>query len=99
MRSRSLRRFSKLPRLAHQATGNREADLLRRWREDDRGPFALLNADPLVMEQLPAVLCRDQSDRLVERIESGFQEHGFGLWALELRGDGISSGSPDSQRP
>ena len=28
--------------------------LLRRWRADDRAPFAALNADPVVMEYFPA---------------------------------------------
>lgn len=58
--------------------------LLRRWREEDRGPFAMLNADPAVMEFFPAPLGRAESDELFERIEAGFERHGFGLWALEL---------------
>lgn len=37
------------------------------------------------MEHFPAPLTRAQSDELVERIEAGFEEHGFGLWALEAR--------------
>ncbi len=61
---------------------------LRRWREADRAPFAALNADPLVMEFFPAPLSREESDRLIERIETGFARHGFGLWALELRESG-----------
>jgi RimJ/RimL family protein N-acetyltransferase len=28
--------------------------LLRRWRDDDREPFARMNADPEVMEHFPA---------------------------------------------
>ena len=61
--------------------------LLRRWREADRAPFAALNADPLVMEHFPAVLTRADSDALVERIEAHFDEHGYGLWAVEADGD------------
>jgi RimJ/RimL family protein N-acetyltransferase len=61
-----------------------ERMLLRRWREEDRRPFAALNADPAVMEHFPAPLDRDESEELVERIEMGFERHGFGLWALEL---------------
>jgi RimJ/RimL family protein N-acetyltransferase len=60
--------------------------LLRRWRTEDCAPFAALNADPLVMEHFPALLTREESDRMVERIEDHFQEHGFGLWAVELPG-------------
>jgi RimJ/RimL family protein N-acetyltransferase len=44
-----------------------------------------MNADPEVMEHFPAPLSRQQSDELVERIERGFAENGFGLWALEVR--------------
>jgi len=57
---------------------------LRRWTDADLEPFAAINADPEVMEHFPAKLSRAQSDRLVERIEAGFEAHGFGLWALEL---------------
>lgn len=60
--------------------------LLRRWNDADRAPFATLNADPRVMEHFPALLTRTESDALVDRIEAGFQEHGFGLWAIELDG-------------
>lgn len=61
---------------------------MRRWRKEDREPFAAINADPRVMEFFPAPLTREQSDDLVEGIEQGFEEHGFGLWALELREGG-----------
>jgi RimJ/RimL family protein N-acetyltransferase len=58
--------------------------LLRRWREADKEPFAGMNADPRVMEYMPGLLSREQSDALVDRIEHHFR-HGFGLWAAELR--------------
>jgi ribosomal-protein-alanine N-acetyltransferase len=61
---------------------------LRRWRAADRESFAEINADPEVMEHFPAPLTRSQSDDLVEAIESGFERHGFGLWALETRSSG-----------
>jgi ribosomal-protein-alanine N-acetyltransferase len=60
--------------------------LLRRWRPPDREPFAALNADPVVMAQFPATLDRGQSDALADRIEAGFTERGFGLWAVEAGG-------------
>lgn len=62
--------------------------LLRRWRESDREPFAALNADPEVMEYFPARLGRAESDALIAQIEAGFESHGFGLWAAELRDSG-----------
>jgi RimJ/RimL family protein N-acetyltransferase len=58
--------------------------LLRRWRTDDREPFARMNADPRVMEFFPKRLTREESDASVDRIEAHFQNHGFGLWAVEI---------------
>jgi len=60
--------------------------LLRRWRPQDRKPFAALNADPVVMEHFPSMLTEAESDALVDRIEAGFAEHGYGLWAVEVPG-------------
>jgi RimJ/RimL family protein N-acetyltransferase len=59
--------------------------ILRHWRESDREPFARMNADSRVMEFMPAVLTREQSDAFAERIEAHFRQHGFGLCAVELR--------------
>ena len=58
---------------------------LRRWIQSDRLPFAEMNADPRVMEHFPSVLTRAESDTMVDRIESNFERHGFGLWAVEVR--------------
>jgi RimJ/RimL family protein N-acetyltransferase len=61
--------------------------ILRRSRDSDREPFACINADPRVMEFMPAVLSRDESGLVVDRIEEHFRENGFGLYAAELRDD------------
>ena len=58
--------------------------LLRRWREEDRAPFAELNADPEVMEHFPALLERAASDALADRADAHLAEHGWGLWAVEV---------------
>jgi ribosomal-protein-alanine N-acetyltransferase len=47
-----------------------------------------MNADSVVMEHFPELLSRQQSDELVERIEVGFAENGFWLWAVEVRASG-----------
>jgi len=60
--------------------------ILRGWRASDRAPFAALNADPRVMEFLPGVLTRAESDAFADRIEAHFAERGFGLWAVEVPG-------------
>jgi RimJ/RimL family protein N-acetyltransferase len=44
-----------------------------------------MNADPRVMEFMPRLLSPDESDALVDRIETHFWERGFGLCAVELR--------------
>lgn len=58
--------------------------LLRRWRQSDREPFAELNASPVVMAHFPTTLGADESDAYVDRIEAHFDEHGYGLWAVEI---------------
>jgi RimJ/RimL family protein N-acetyltransferase len=60
--------------------------LLRPWRDDDLDPFAALNADPRVMEYFPATLDRAGSDANAARIRSYFEQHGYGLWAVEELG-------------
>jgi RimJ/RimL family protein N-acetyltransferase len=59
--------------------------LLRPWRSEDREPFAALNADPEVMEFLPAPLTRAESDAMVDRIEQTWDERDLGLFAVEVR--------------
>jgi ribosomal-protein-alanine N-acetyltransferase len=61
--------------------------LLRRWREEDREPFARMNADPAVMEYFPAPLTRGESDALMNRCSGAIEVRGWGLWAAELRGE------------
>jgi RimJ/RimL family protein N-acetyltransferase len=61
---------------------------LREWEYGDRGPFAQINADLRVMEFFPKCLNREESDAMVDRIESHFRAKGFGLYAAELRDGG-----------
>jgi RimJ/RimL family protein N-acetyltransferase len=58
--------------------------LLRRWRLEDRDAFAAINADSRVMEHFPGLMSREQSDALVERIETHFENHGYAQWAVEI---------------
>lgn len=66
--------------------------LLRPWRNDDREPFAALNADPEVMEFLPDPLTRVESDAMVDRIEQTWDERDLGLFAVEVRHTGEFAG-------
>jgi RimJ/RimL family protein N-acetyltransferase len=56
---------------------------LRQWCAADREPFAVLNADPKVMEFFPAPLDRAASDAMADRCQSLIAERGWGFWAVE----------------
>ncbi len=62
--------------------------VMRRWRDEDRDPYAAMNADPEVMRYFPATMDRAASDASVDRIEGLFDTQGFGWWALEVAGTG-----------
>jgi RimJ/RimL family protein N-acetyltransferase len=62
--------------------------LMRRWRESDREPFAALNGDAQTLKYFPGTLDRAASDALIDRIEAGFDQRGYGLWALEVAASG-----------
>lgn len=66
--------------------------LLRRWRQEDREPFAALNRDPEVMRYFPAPLARADSDAMIERIEANFDANGFGLFAVQVCDSGAFIG-------
>ncbi|MBL8176802.1 MAG: GNAT family N-acetyltransferase [Bryobacterales bacterium] len=59
--------------------------LLRLFRDQDREPFARLNADPHVMRYFPAPLTRAGSDAMVDKIQAHYRTHGFTLYAAERR--------------
>jgi RimJ/RimL family protein N-acetyltransferase len=58
--------------------------LLRPWRDEDREPFAEMNADPVVMEHFPGTMSRQASDALVDRFRAHWQELGWGVWAADI---------------
>lgn len=60
--------------------------LLRRWRDDDRPTFAAMNRDPIVMEHFQGLTAPEDSDAFVDRIESHWDDDGWGLWAVEVPG-------------
>ncbi len=62
--------------------------LMRRWREADREPFALLNGDPQTLLYFPDTIRREASDALIDRTQACFDAVGYGLWALEIRQTG-----------
>ena len=60
--------------------------LLRRWRDSDLPAFAALNGDPRVMEFMPKLLSREESDAMAARIRMLMTIQGFGFWAVEVPG-------------
>lgn len=66
--------------------------ILREWKDEDREPFARMNADPMVMEFMPRLLPPDDSGKLVDRFQAHFKKHGYGLYALERKADGAFLG-------
>jgi RimJ/RimL family protein N-acetyltransferase len=66
--------------------------LLRGWQPSDEAPFAALNADPEVARYLSGPLRRDESDELLARIRGHWQQHGFGLYAVEVKESGAFIG-------
>ena len=62
--------------------------VLRQWRDDDREPFAALNADPIVMEHFPSTMTREESDAYVDRVAALIDERGWGTWAVEVAATG-----------
>jgi len=60
--------------------------LLRGWVPTDNEPFAALNADPRVMKHFLKLLSREESDAFIGRVQAHFEQHGFGVWAVEVPG-------------
>jgi RimJ/RimL family protein N-acetyltransferase len=66
--------------------------ILRGWKPSDLEPWAALNADPEVMRHFPSTLGRIESDALAALNQAHIDDHGFGLWAVERREDGVFLG-------
>src|SRR5688572_22526886 len=56
---------------------------LRWWRDIDRDNFALLNSDPIVMEDLGGPLDRGESDLKFDRYMEAQENNGYGRWLVE----------------
>jgi len=68
---------------------------LRAWRDEDAEVFAVMNADAEVMRHIGdgRPLRRRDSDALLDMVRRHWDEHGFGLWAVEPRdGEAVSGG-------
>src|SRR5215469_9268269 len=59
--------------------------ILRNWRESDREPFRLMNADSRVMRYFPALLTPEETDSAIVRLTSHCETHDFTFWSATLR--------------
>lgn len=68
--------------------------LLRRWRSDDLDGFAAITAQPDVMRYIHdgRILDRAATAERLAAYERHWDEHGFGLYAVELRETGELAG-------
>ena len=67
---------------------------LRGWRDDDLDALAAVNADPEVMRYIMdgSVRDRQESAEGLRRMMRGWAEHGFGLFAVQVRATGTLAG-------
>jgi RimJ/RimL family protein N-acetyltransferase len=73
--------------------------VLRQWREEDKAPFAAMNADPEVMTYFPAPLGREESDLIVDRNRRRIAGRGWGLFAVDTKETGAFIGLVGLARP
>lgn len=66
--------------------------ILRAFRDQDRAPWAAMNADPEVMRHFPATLSREEADGVLDRVNGKIADTGVGFWALERKSDGAFLG-------
>jgi RimJ/RimL family protein N-acetyltransferase len=56
---------------------------LRRWSPGDLEPFARMNQDSKVMRYFPQALTRGQTEDFIAEIERHFEQHRYGLYAVD----------------
>ncbi|MFI6512186.1 GNAT family N-acetyltransferase [Streptosporangium sp. NPDC050855] len=68
--------------------------VLRRWRTEDLEPLAAMDGDPEVMRFIGdgSVRTREQTAATLAFMEQGWEDRGFGLFAVELRETGELAG-------
>jgi RimJ/RimL family protein N-acetyltransferase len=67
--------------------------ILRHWQEDDRAPFAAMNADPVVMHYFEGPFTRKQSDEAFDRYLAAFDRADFSFFATIIRDTGDFAGT------
>lgn len=59
--------------------------ILRTWEDEDIEPMTHINQDPKVCEHLPAIVDRRATEALIKHIIQHYEQHGFTLYAVELK--------------
>ncbi len=62
--------------------------IIRHWKDDDIEPFIQMNSDPLVMKYFPGTMSKEQTLQFVSRITRYFEEHNYGLFAVQEKAGG-----------
>lgn len=77
--------------------------LLRPWRDEDAGPFFLINSDPEVRRYLGIQGTREETDAAIARQRALQESAGFCFWAMVRKEDeallgfcGLRPGVPDT---
>lgn len=67
---------------------------LRPFRDDDLDGYAAILGRPGVLRWFPvtAPMTREQAAKSLARIQAHWGEHGYGLWAVELKSTGVMIG-------
>lgn len=61
--------------------------VLRNWKKTDLESFRQLNSDEKVMKYFPKILSSQETDEFYEAIQKEFRDYGFGLYAVEVKGN------------
>lgn len=73
--------------------------VLRPWADEDREPFATLNADPQVMRYFPSTLDRGESDALLDTARQRSREDGICFQPVLVKESGAFIGFVGLNRP
>ena len=59
--------------------------ILRQWQESDYPAFIEMGQDAEVMRYFPTPLTPEQSLQFIQKVTRQIDQHGWGLWAVELK--------------